>query len=166
MPSDIFDSSDSVRTARSLKYAQYATFREPLKLELGGRLPEVTVAFETYGQLNARRDNAVLICHALSGDSHVARHDADDDPGWWEVLVGPGKPIDTGPVFCDLSELPRRLPRHDRARQPQPGDRPALCHRLPRHHRRRHCRGAAAARRPPWASSGCGLSSAGRWAAT
>ena len=81
MPTDLFDSSDSVRTARPLKYAQHVTFGEPLKLERGGRLPEVTVAFETYGRLSPRRDNAVLICHALSGDSHVARHDADDDPG-------------------------------------------------------------------------------------
>jgi len=96
---DVFESTDSVRTARPLKYAQHATFHEPLELELGGRLPEVTVAFETYGRLNARRDNAVLICHALSGDSHVARHDADDDPGWWDVLVGPGKPIDTDRYF-------------------------------------------------------------------
>jgi homoserine O-acetyltransferase/O-succinyltransferase len=94
-----FDSSDSVRTARPLKYAEYVTFRQPLELELGGRLPEVTVAFETYGRLNQRRDNAVLVCHALSGDSHVAQHDADDDPGWWDVLVGPGKPIDTERYF-------------------------------------------------------------------
>jgi homoserine O-acetyltransferase/O-succinyltransferase len=96
---DLFDSSDSVRSARPLKYAQHVTFPEPLALERGGRLPEVTVAFETYGQLNPRRDNAVLVCHALSGDSHVARHDADDDPGWWDTLVGPGKPIDTDRYF-------------------------------------------------------------------
>ncbi len=99
MPPDVFESTDSVRTARPLKYAQYATFREPLQLELGGRLPEVTVAFETYGRLNRQTDNAVLLCHALSGDSHVAQHDADDDPGWWDVLVGPGKPIDTDRYF-------------------------------------------------------------------
>ena len=96
---DAFESTDSVRTARPLKYAQHATFREPLQLELGGRLPEVTVAFETYGRLNPRADNAVLVCHALSGDSHVAQHDVDDDPGWWDVLVGPGKPIDTDRYF-------------------------------------------------------------------
>jgi homoserine O-acetyltransferase/O-succinyltransferase len=99
MANDVFESSDSVRTARPLKYAQYVTFSEPLELERGGLLPEVTVAFETYGRLNARRDNAVLLCHALSGDSHVARHEADDDPGWWDVLVGPGKPIDTDRYF-------------------------------------------------------------------
>ena len=98
-PPTSLKAADSVRTARPLKYAQYATFREPLQLELGGRLPEVTVAFETYGRLNRQTDNAVLICHALSGDSHVAQHDADDDPGWWDVLVGPGKPIDTDRYF-------------------------------------------------------------------
>jgi homoserine O-acetyltransferase len=95
MPIDVFDSSDSGRHARPLKHVQSVTFRGPFVLELGGRLPEVTVAYETYGQLSPRGDNAVLLCHALSGDSHVARHDADDDPGWWDIAVGPGKPIDT-----------------------------------------------------------------------
>jgi homoserine O-acetyltransferase len=99
MSTAIFDSSDSVRSAQPLKYAQSVTFHEPLTLELGGVLPEVTVVFETYGTLNPRRDNAVLICHALSGDSHVAQHDADDDPGWWELLVGSGKAIDTDRCF-------------------------------------------------------------------
>ncbi len=99
MPADLFESSDSVRNARPLKYAQSVTFRKPLLLELGGQLPEVTVAFETYGRLSPQGDNAVLICHALSGDSHVARHDAEDDPGWWDILVGPGKPIDTDRYF-------------------------------------------------------------------
>jgi homoserine O-acetyltransferase len=72
---------------------------QPLDLELGGRLPEVTVVYETYGRLGPRRDNAVLVCHALSGDSHVARHDETDDPGWWNVVVGPGKSIDTDRYF-------------------------------------------------------------------
>ncbi len=105
MPNDTFDSSDSVRTGQPLKYAQSVTLCEPLTLELGGRLPEVTVAFETYGTLNARADNAVLVCHALSGDSHVARHGPDDDPGWWDVLVGPGKPIDTDRYFVICPNL-------------------------------------------------------------
>ncbi|MBP1624789.1 MAG: Homoserine O-acetyltransferase, partial [Acidobacteria bacterium] len=71
----------------------------PLALELGGELTEVTVAYENYGRLNASKDNAILICHALSGDSHVARHDPDDDPGWWDIAVGPGKAIDTDRYF-------------------------------------------------------------------
>ncbi|MGD0900643.1 MAG: homoserine O-acetyltransferase [Thermoguttaceae bacterium] len=82
-----------------MKYAQYATFREPVTVEEGGTLPGVTVAYETYGRLNARADNAVLVCHALSGDSHVARHDPVDDPGWWDIAIGPGKPIDTDRYF-------------------------------------------------------------------
>ncbi len=96
---DIFDSSDSVRSGQPLKHAKTVTFAEPLELESGGRLPEVTIAYETFGQLNAAKDNAVLICHALSGDSHVARHDETDDPGWWDNVVGPGKSIDTDKYF-------------------------------------------------------------------
>ena len=68
-------------------------------------LPRVTVAYETYGTLNPPRDNAVLVCHAISGDSHVARHDEEDDPGWWEVMVGRGKAIDTGRCFVICPNL-------------------------------------------------------------
>lgn len=100
-----FESSDSVRSGRALRHAQSVTFTEPLHLEKGGALPEVTVAYETYGQLNARRDNAVLVCHAISGDSHVARHDAEDDPGWWDILVGPGKAVDTNRLFVICPNL-------------------------------------------------------------
>jgi homoserine O-acetyltransferase len=96
---DTFQSSDSVRSGRTLKYVQSVTFDGPVKLELGGTLPAVTVAYETYGTLNAARDNAVLVCHALTGDSHVAAHDSSDDPGWWEILIGPGKPLDTNKYF-------------------------------------------------------------------
>jgi len=96
---DLFDSSDAVRTAEPLRFAQSVTFNQPLKLEHGGELPEVTVAYETYGELNSARDNAVLLCHALSGDSHVARHGEDDLPGWWDIMVGAGKPIDTNRWF-------------------------------------------------------------------
>ena len=99
MPTDLYQSSDSVRSGAPLKYAQSLTFDAPLRLEFGGELPSVTVAYETYGWLNAAGDNAVLICHALSGDSHVARHDDDDLPGWWDVVVGPGKCIDTDRWF-------------------------------------------------------------------
>jgi homoserine O-acetyltransferase len=94
-----FDSSDSLRSAAALAHARFVTFSEPINLELGERLPQVTVAYETYGTLNADRSNAVLICHALSGDSHVAKHDAGDSPGWWDIAVGPGKTIDTSRYF-------------------------------------------------------------------
>jgi homoserine O-acetyltransferase/O-succinyltransferase len=99
MTSDTFQSSDSVRSARQLKHAKNFQFDGPLKLELGGQLHGINVAYETYGRLNSSKDNAILICHALSGDSHVAQHDADDDPGWWDIAVGPGKPIDTNCYF-------------------------------------------------------------------
>ncbi len=94
-----FPSSDLDRHARPLKHVQHVDFDEPLQLEHGGVLPQVTVAYETYGRLSPNRDNAVLVCHALSGDSHVARHDEEDDPGWWDVVVGPGKSIDTDRYF-------------------------------------------------------------------
>jgi len=94
-----------VRTAKPLPYAQFATLKRPLHLEKGGCLPEVVVAYETYGRLNAARDNAILVTHALSGDSHVARHDEADDPGWWEIMVGHGKPVDTDRFFVICPNL-------------------------------------------------------------
>ncbi len=94
-----FQSSDSVRSARPLQYAREAHFPFPLSLEMGGVLPEFSLCFETYGCLNEKKDNAILICHALSGDSHVARHDGRDDPGWWDIAVGSGKCIDTDKYF-------------------------------------------------------------------
>lgn len=92
-------SSDLARHARPLPHARRATFQGPVRLVRGGELPEVTVVYETYGELSAEKDNAILVCHALSGDSHVARHSPDDDPGWWDLVVGPGKAIDTERYF-------------------------------------------------------------------
>jgi homoserine O-acetyltransferase len=74
------------------------TFDEPvLELECGRTLSPVTQAYETYGELSPERDNAILVFHALSGDAHVAGwHSPEDDkPGWWDIMVGPGKPFDT-----------------------------------------------------------------------
>ena len=105
MTEDPFNSSDASRTARPLKHAQIVRFDEPMDLFRGGRLEEVAVAYETYGRLSEARDNAVLICHAVSGDSHVASHDAGDDPGWWEIVVGPGKAIDTDKYFAIASNV-------------------------------------------------------------
>jgi homoserine O-acetyltransferase len=99
MNTDVFESSDSLRSAQPLKYIKTVDFPGPVDLELGGRIPQITVAYETYGNLNAAGDNAVLICHALSGDSHVAAHDPEDSPGWWDIVVGPGKAIDTDSFF-------------------------------------------------------------------
>lgn len=76
-------------------------FVEPLALDCGRVLPRYELTFETYGELNAEASNAVLICHALSGDHHAAGYHslADAKPGWWENCIGPGKPIDTNRFF-------------------------------------------------------------------
>ena len=76
---------------------QTAHFSEPLALACGRELADYQLVYETYGELNSARSNAVLICHALSGHHHAAGyHDEDDKkPGWWEECIGPGKPIDT-----------------------------------------------------------------------
>ncbi|MFC3624742.1 homoserine O-acetyltransferase [Vogesella amnigena] len=81
--------------------AQRALFETPLELASGATLSSYELVFETYGALNAERSNAILICHALSGHHHVAgRYSADDKAaGWWDNMVGPGKPIDTNRFF-------------------------------------------------------------------
>ena len=111
---DSFADSDANRHARPLKHAKRLTLTQPLDLELGGRLSEVTVTYETYGRLSPSRDNAVLICHALSGDSHVASHDDQDDPGWWDMRCRSRQVDRHGPILCHLPKHPRRMPRHDR----------------------------------------------------
>lgn len=72
---------------------------EPFLLECGCSLGPITVAYETYGVLAPSKENVVVIPHALTGDSHCASHDSEDEPGWWEGLVGPGKVIDTEKYF-------------------------------------------------------------------
>jgi homoserine O-acetyltransferase len=73
---------------------------QPLKLDAGVALSPFQVAYQTYGKLNAARSNTVLVCHALTGDQHVFnRHPVTDKPGWWETMIGPGKPIDTERYF-------------------------------------------------------------------
>jgi homoserine O-acetyltransferase len=79
----------------------------PLELECGKKLAPIDVAYETYGQLNEAGDNVILICHALSGNAHVASINNTDDskPGWWDVMVGPGKGIDTNKYFVICSNF-------------------------------------------------------------
>jgi homoserine O-acetyltransferase len=81
--------------------AQTAHFEQALTLKSGAVLPQFDLVYETYGKLNADQSNAVLICHALSGTHHVAgKYSADDKyPGWWDNLIGPGKPLDTNKFF-------------------------------------------------------------------
>ena len=80
---------------------------QPMRLESGALLGPVTLAYETYGTLNADKSNAVLILHALSGDAHVAGYHQEGDakPGWWEYMVGPGKGIDTNRYFVICSNI-------------------------------------------------------------
>ncbi len=80
---------------------QTVHFDVPLSLRSGAVLPAFELVYETYGTLNAARSNAVLVCHALSGSHHVAGRYADDPDnlGWWDNLVGPGKPLDTNTFF-------------------------------------------------------------------
>jgi homoserine O-acetyltransferase len=80
---------------------QRARFDAPLTLKSGAVLPAFELVYETYGELNAARSNAVLVCHALSGNHHVAGWHADNPKnlGWWDNLIGPGKPLDTRKFF-------------------------------------------------------------------
>lgn len=77
------------------------TFEEPLELACGRKLGPYQLSVETYGQLNANKSNAILICHALSGHHHAAGYHSPSDqkPGWWDDYIGPGKPIDTSRFF-------------------------------------------------------------------
>ena len=81
--------------------AQKARFDQPLRLKGGAELLAYEIAYETYGELNAQRSNAVLVCHALNASHHVAGYYAEqpDNIGWWDNLVGPGKPLDTRRFF-------------------------------------------------------------------
>ncbi|TMS57013.1 homoserine O-acetyltransferase [Imbroritus primus] len=74
-------------------------FSEPLALRSGATLSDYDLVIETYGTLNAARSNAVLVCHALNASHHVAGIDANGEVGWWDNMVGPGKPVDTNRFF-------------------------------------------------------------------
>lgn len=79
---------------------------EPLRLECGQILAPVSIAYQTYGELNAAKSNAVLVCHALTGDQHVANvHPVTGKLGWWETLVGPGKLVDTNRFFVICANI-------------------------------------------------------------
>jgi homoserine O-acetyltransferase len=81
--------------------AQRAQFDTPLQCKSGYVLPRYELVYETYGTLNSDKSNAILVCHALSGHHHVAGYYADDpkNVGWWDTLIGPGKPLDTNKFF-------------------------------------------------------------------
>ncbi|WP_405303940.1 homoserine O-acetyltransferase [Methanobrevibacter sp.] len=85
---------------------KYLNIEEPIELDSGKILENVTVAYETYGELNKEKSNAILICHALTGDAHAAGwHEGDRKPGWWEIVIGPGKALDTKKYFIICSNV-------------------------------------------------------------
>ncbi|RPJ08662.1 MAG: homoserine O-acetyltransferase [Spirochaetaceae bacterium] len=96
----------SVGIVKTLKLT-FAENGDPLLLENSQKISPVTVAYETYGELSDTRDNAILIVHALSGDAHVAGYHSESDrkPGWWDIMVGPGKPVDTNRYFVICSNV-------------------------------------------------------------
>jgi homoserine O-acetyltransferase len=89
---------------------KYLTFAEPpheMELECGRKLGPITLAYETYGTLSPARDNAILVLHALSGDAHAAGYHkpGEKNPGWWDIMIGPGKGIDTNKYFVICSNF-------------------------------------------------------------
>ena len=87
--------SDFNRTGKLSKHVKFFEFNGLFHLSSGEKLDGLKLAYETYGELNKEKSNAILVCHAISGDSHVAKHEKEDIPGWWDIMVGPGKSIDT-----------------------------------------------------------------------
>ena len=91
--------SDLQRSSETSKHLKFFKLEVPFVLQSGETIEDLLVAYETYGTLNSNKSNAVLVCHAISGDSHAAKHSKDDLPGWWDIMVGPRKPIDTDQYF-------------------------------------------------------------------
>jgi len=106
MTDKLYKALDSVGIVKT----QYYTFAEPpdeLLMDCGKKLGPITVAYETYGTLSPKKDNVILLLHALSGDAHAAGyHSANDKkPGWWDTMVGPGKAFDTSKYFVICSNF-------------------------------------------------------------
>ena len=88
------------------KTYQFGSPGHEFVLESGEKLPQVTIAYETYGELNQDKSNAILLLHALSGDAHAAGlHKGDEKPGWWNDMIGPGKAFDTDKYFLICSNV-------------------------------------------------------------
>lgn len=96
---------DKEKSKASLGIVETKEFTfDSLELESGKTLKSVTLAYETYGKLNEKKSNAVLVCHALSGDAHAAGfHEGEEKPGWWDDMIGPGKAFDTDKYFVICS---------------------------------------------------------------
>ncbi len=93
--------ADKKSSSVGLVKPQILEVNKSLRLKNGEELPSFTLVYETYGKLNPKRNNAILICHALSGNHHAAGYHSEKDkkPGWWDALIGPGKAVDTDKFF-------------------------------------------------------------------
>ena len=128
-------------------------------LESGAALGPVEVAYETYGTLDDDRANAVVVCHALTGDAHAAGfHPGDDRPGWWDTLIGPGKPLDTDRLFVVCANLLGGCQGTTGPSSTDPADGAALRPRASR------CSPSATSSRCTARSSSATSGSPGRWA--
>src|SRR5438270_3902370 len=102
---DWFGSANEADNPRDSELARFGPDK-PLRLDAGVDLSPFQIAYETYGTLNAARSNAVLVCHALTGDQYVASSNpVTGKPGWWSTMIGPGKPIDTERFFVICSNV-------------------------------------------------------------
>ncbi len=102
--------NDKYKNSVGIVETQYFTFGDPpgeLILISGKKLGPITLAYETYGTLNEKKDNAILILHALSGSAHAAGYHSteENNPGWWDLYIGPGKPFDTEKYFVICSNI-------------------------------------------------------------
>jgi len=101
----IEEPNDSQKNSVGIVKAEYFTF-DGLKLESGEKFGPVTLAYETYGVLDKKKSNAILVLHSLSGDAHAAgAHEGQDNPGWWDAMIGPGKAFDTDKYYVICSNV-------------------------------------------------------------
>ena len=100
MSLETLDTQNNLDRSVGVVKPQTVVIEQPLKLACGVVMPSHTLVYETYGALNKNKTNAILICHALSGNHHAAGlYDGDSKPGWWDHYIGPGKPIDSNRFF-------------------------------------------------------------------
>jgi homoserine O-acetyltransferase len=105
---DLFNAGSAARREVDAPHSKLLRLPDgrPLHMDSGVSLTPFNIAYQTYGELNAQRSNAVLVCHALTGDQHVANtHPLTGKAGWWETMVGPGKPVDTDRYFVICSNV-------------------------------------------------------------
>ncbi|MDD3014495.1 MAG: homoserine O-acetyltransferase [Candidatus Gastranaerophilales bacterium] len=104
---DIKQKNSSINDSVGIVETKYYIYPDKIKLESGIEFGPVTIAYETYGQLNKEANNAILLLHALSGDAHVAGYNSPEDkkPGWWDSMVGPNKAFDTNKYFIVCSNI-------------------------------------------------------------